>query len=269
MKKPGQCHRDRQYPNDACRQDAGAPICHPGGADAPSITPARSVGVPPANPHQHTAIPSKTSDARPGSAGVPPAKPQQHTDAPPANNRHKGWYTRNRLPHCDAPGLIQAVTFRLADALPRAVLRRLATLRDETEKRRQIEHFMDAGLGDCVLADPRCAEIVEQALHYHDGDRYRLLAWCIMPNHVHVLIEPAEGVPLARILHAWKSFTAKRINRLLGRSGQLWQRAYYDRYIRNDHHLAAVIRYIHQNPVKAGLAATPEAWRFSSARLRR
>ncbi len=186
----------------------------------------------------------------------------------PANDTHKGWYTRNRLPHCDAPGLVQAITFRLADALPRAVLKRIASLRDDAEKRRQLEHWMDAGLGACLLADPRCASIVQQALRYHDGSKYRLLAWCVMPNHVHVLIEPAEGVPLATILHAWKSYTAKRINRLLGRSGRLWQREYYDRYIRNDHHLAAVIRYIHHNPVKAGLVGTPEAWRFSSARLR-
>ena len=205
----------------------------------------------------------------PGSAGVPPASnnPSGSTGVPPAKTL-KGWYTRNRLPHCDAPGLIQAITFRLADALPREVLQRIARLRDDADKRRQLEHWMDAGLGSCLLADPRCAGIVQQALRYHDGNKYRLLAWCVMPNHVHVLIEPAEGVPLADILHAWKSYTAKRINRLLGRSGRVWQREYYDRYIRNDHHLAAVIRYIHHNPVKAELAATPEAWRFSSARLR-
>ena len=197
---------------------------------------------------------------RPGSAGVSPAKTH-------SKDTSKGWYSRNYLPHFDTPGAIQAITHRLADALPKAVLQRLAAIQDDTEKRKNLEAWMDAGLGSCFLADSRCANIVEQALFHHDGDKYRLLAWCVMPNHVHVLIQVASGASLPKIVHAWKSWTAKQINRVLGRSGTLWQREYHNRYIRDDNHLAAVIRYIHTNPVKAGLVSRPGQWRFSSARF--
>ncbi len=191
-----------------------------------------------------------------GSAGVSPA-----------HGAPRGWYSRRYLPHCDTPGLIQAITFRLADALPKAVLQRLDTLDNDAERRRAIEAGMDAGHGACYLRDARCANIVEQSLFHGDGHRYRLLAWCIMPNHVHVLIEVMPEVSLATILQGWKSWTAKEINRVVGRQGVLWQREYFDRYIRDDRHLAAVIRYIHANPVKAGLVSTPEQWRYSSARF--
>jgi REP element-mobilizing transposase RayT len=193
----------------------------------------------------------------PGTAGVSPAT------AP------KGWYSRNYLPHCDTPDLIQAITFRLGDALPKQLLKRLQQETDDSEKRKQLESMLDAGHGACWLADPACAEVVEQALFHGDGERYRLLAWCVMPNHVHVLIELHERQTLARIVNSWKSFSAKKINSILGRNGAVWQRESSDRYIRDDAHLAAVIRYIEGNPVKAGLVASPEQWRFGSGGGRR
>ena len=191
-------------------------------------------------------------DLAPGTAGVPPAKPP------------KGWYSRNYLPHCDTPGLIQAITFRLGDALPKRLLQRLQEETDDAIKRAHFEQLLDAGHGRCWLARHDCAEVVEQALFHGDGERYRLLAWCIMPNHVHVLIEPHQRENLGRIIHSWKSFSAKKINKILARTGPLWQREYHDRYIRDDAHLAAVVRYIEHNPVKAGLVTSAESWRFGS-----
>lgn len=187
----------------------------------------------------------------PGSAGVPPAK---------------GWYSRGYLPHVDAPGLFQSITFRLADSLSPDVLERLAQQAlDDVERRKHIETLLDAGHGECWLKRQQIAQIVENALLHFDGERYRLIAWCIMPNHVHVLIETRAGHPLAEVVHSWKSFTAKAINQCLGRSGEVWQREYFDRYIRDDRHLQAAIDYIESNPVKAKLAQSAESWRFSSA----
>lgn len=88
-----------------------------------------------------------------------------------------------------------------------------------------------------------------------------------MPNHVHVLIETRENYPLSKVVQGWKSFTAKLINRHLGRTGTVWMRDYFDRYIRDDHHLAAVVAYIHNNPVKAGLVPNEQDWPYSSACL--
>jgi len=96
--------------------------------------------------------------------------------------------------------------------------------------------------------------------------RYHLLAWVVMPNHVHVLIEVIQGYPLGDVIHSWKSFTAKQANKILGKTGAFWQRDYFDRFIRDEAHFANVVNYIHHNPVKAGLVRRAEDWPFSSAR---
>ena len=181
---------------------------------------------------------------------------------------HKFWHSRGYLPHCDTPGLLQAITFRLADSLPADVLGRLLQeIDNDVEKLRRIESLLDAGHGACWLAQPAVANIIEDALLHGDGQRYRLLAWCVMSNHVHVLIETWKSYPLPKVVQGWKSFTARLINRNLGRTGTLWMRDYFDRYIRDDHHLAAVIAYLHNNPVKAGLVQNECEWLYSSARL--
>jgi putative transposase len=105
-------------------------------------------------------------------------------------------------------------------------------------------------------------------LRRFDGDRYRLLAWCIMPNHVHVVVEPDANNLLDRIIQSWKSYTAKRANQILDRSGMFWHRDYFDRFMRDEGHLNRTIDYVENNPVKAGLAFEPVKWRWSSARLR-
>jgi len=125
--------------------------------------------------------------------------------------------------------------------------------------------FEDAGYGACWLRDPRIARIVQDALLHFDGERYRLLEWCIMPNHVHVLIEVKQGHFMGSVVRSWKVFTALKANRILGRQGSFWMPSYFDRYIRNFEHLATVREYIRDNPVKAGLCAAPGSWRWSSA----
>ena len=128
-----------------------------------------------------------------------------------------------------------------------------------------METYLDAGHGSCFLKEARIAELVEKALHHFDGVRYRLLSWVVMPNHVHVLIDPLEGWALERIVHSWKSFTAHEANRILGRQGDFWQHDYWDRFIRGPDHLRRAIEYIHANPVRAGLVSRPGLWIHSSA----
>lgn len=189
---------------------------------------------------------------------------------PNPNHQTLGWHSRGYLPHLDVPGLLQSITFRLFDSLPQDVMERIyATISpDDPERLRRIERLLDAGHGECWLLRPEIAEIVEESLLYGDGERYRLLCWVVMPNHVHTLIETLDGQPVAKVAHGWKSFTANVANRRLGRSGPFWARDYFDRYIRDDQHLAAVVRYIENNPVKAGLVARAEDWPFGSPRRR-
>ena len=99
-------------------------------------------------------------------------------------------------------------------------------------------------------------EIVDTYIKTIQGiDKY-----VIMPNHVHVLIEVADGWSLSRILHGWRSFTANEANKILGRTGRFWMEEYFDRYIRDERHFLNVQSYIRMNPVKAGLVADPAAW---------
>jgi hypothetical protein len=103
---------------------------------------------------------------------------------------HKGWHSRGYLPHFDSQDVVQFVTFRLADSLPKvAALRLRAAAQPESLR----DELLDRGWGACWLKDERVAEIVEQAFLTFDGERYRMHAWTIMPNHVHVLLSVLPG----------------------------------------------------------------------------
>jgi REP element-mobilizing transposase RayT len=182
----------------------------------------------------------------------------------------KGWYTRGYLPHYDKPGTIQMVTYRLGDAMPasrRHEWEALLALEDEREKRTKIEAYLDQGYGACHLRDPRIAALVEENLLQFDGRRYRLIAWVVMPNHVHILFE-LWTEPLPRVVKSWKAYTAAVANRLLSRTGRFWEVDFWDRYIRDETHFDKARRYIETNPVKAGLTRQPDKWPFSSAHPR-
>ena len=186
------------------------------------------------------------------------------------------------LPHWKCRNAVYHVSFRLADSIPREIRekwneeRRLlsnfaATGRgrlgkDEQDRlerlfSRKVEGFLDQGHGECLLENPEVADIVKNALHHFNGTRYVLHAWCIMPNHVHVITEPLAGWELSNIVHSWKSYTANIINRLLGRKGQLWQHEPYDHIIRSEREYRELIEYVWNNPDKAGLCSCPR-WRI-------
>ena len=193
------------------------------------------------------------------------------------------WHSRGYLPHLESSETIQHITFRLADSLPLPVVERLEIELKELpgekrdiERRKRIEAWLDAGHGSCVLREPPIARAAQNSLLFFDSQRYRLLAWVIMPNHVHVLLTPLDPWAVAKIVAAWKKFTARTIReswerqspdwpQFRGAKGAVWQREYWDRYIRTEGHLKRTIEYIHENPVKARLVARPEAWPWSSA----
>ena len=196
-----------------------------------------------------------------------------------------GWQSRGYVPHFDGVDMIQHITFHLEDSLPQEAIarmqRELDVLPEEQrpkEQRQRIQNLLDAGRGSCILRRDECAGIVQDSLLFGDGTRYRLLAWVIMPNHVHVLIQQ-NGFPLAKIVQSWKRHTSREIHRLgspsctrlvvnssrvqLGDTREirgLWQREYWDRYIRDERHFLTTKSYIEQNPVKAGLVKDVRDW---------
>ena len=199
-------------------------------------------------------------------------KRQWHSPPDPnaAKLGFRGWHSRGYLPHFDLPDLVQFINYRLDDAMPANLRHEWAALLeidDELKRRTKIENYLDRGCGSCLLRDPRAAAVVEENWLHCDGKDYRLLAWVVMPNHVHLIVEIWQ-TPQSELIQNWKGFSARRINRALGRRGKLWQDDYWDRYIRDEAHYRKVVHYIEWNPVKAGLVKTPEQWPFSSARFR-
>ena len=181
----------------------------------------------------------------------------------------KDWHQRfHSVPHRENKAL-QSITFRLYDSLPKEVIEDIKLKLDIKKEdssyninqyqrlRQKIAEYEDAGYGQCFLRDERIAAVMQNTLKHFDGERYQLICWCIMPNHVHVLIEVNEGWSLSRIMHGWRSYTANEANRILGRTGKFWMEEYYDRYIRNDNHLQKTINYILNNPANAGLNGWP------------
>ncbi len=204
----------------------------------------------------------------------------RHTDVPSVYicgdevRQRQGAY----LPHWTRSGATYAVTFRLGDALPAEILegwrdQRNRIVRQAEEQGRQltdheqrelarlyserVDSYLDAGHGQCHLGLEEVAELTQNALLHFDGDRYDLIAWAVMANHVHVVFTPSGSNTVAEILHSWKSHTAKKANELLKLSGKFWHAEYYDHLIRDENDFHNQVNYVLNNPGKAGLEEWP------------
>ena len=187
---------------------------------------------------------------------------------------------RGRLPHWEREAGLYFVTFHLADSLPQTVLAKIAERKRLLQaaqrsgrklllhekvalaelSRKKMEEYLDAGKGACHLKDSRIAELVANALRFWADQRYRLIAWCVMPNHVHLVFRLFPGQLLADILRSWKGYTARMANRTLRRTGEFWEREYYDRLIRSGKELERAIEYVWSNPERAGLKGWQWRW---------
>lgn len=181
--------------------------------------------------------------------------------------------SRGRLPYWDKEEGLYFLTFHVADSLPRPVLTKISQRHRILEAARRLnanllpeqktllaeysparlEEFFDRGAGACPFRDQRIAGSMAAVLRFRHGKHYRLLAWCIMPNHVHVVVRLFPGHELSKTVKAWKNFSAKTANQVLGTKGRFWQREYYDHLIRSGDELDRAIRYVVENPIKAGL----------------
>ena len=173
---------------------------------------------------------------------------------------------RDCLPHLREHNALYYITFRLNDSLPKPRLLQLQKIRahwladnptphipaQDSEFRRlwtlPIERLLDAGYGQCPLHDPACRQCLEVTLRYDDAHAYHLGDFVIMPNHAHILVQVLPGSDLSTILQAWKSISARNINRLLSRKGTLWQPEPFDRIVRHDAQWKRIIKYIYKNP---------------------
>lgn len=198
-----------------------------------------------------------------------------------AKQGFRGWHERGYLPHRDEPGLVQFVTFHLADSFPeslRAEWEHFAKIEDDREQREVIEAYLDRGRGECHLGRPEIAKLVEENFRQFGErcgsqsrapvtPRYGLRAWVIMPNHVHVLFK-VGAVSMAEIVGGWKKHTGRLANQILSKRGAFWAEDYFDTYMRDTEHELKTVRYIENNPTKAKLVLDPKDWPWGSARFR-
>jgi putative transposase len=164
------------------------------------------------------------------------------------------------LPHFQPDGAELFITFRLHGTLP------LASGRDGRTFAAADRELERTPFGPSWLREPRVAECVTGTIR--DGERLRgmycLIAFVVMPNHVHFLIEPKAPAP--KITQFVKGVSAKRANALLSRTGHpFWQDESFDRWVRSDKERGNIIRYSEFNPVRANLALEPQLFQYSSA----
>jgi len=220
-------------------------------------------------------------------------------------------YYRRHLPHYQPVGATYFVTFRLAGSLPAVIVADMLSERERQkhemaavkDKKVQLTrsresdrvYFLrfDSSLdrleqGPTWLRIPAIAKIVDEAINHRDGSVYDLLAYSIMPNHVHMVFDlPNEGrsdipdstssrtmsestlnrpYPVTRILASLKKYTARQANTELGRRGSFWQDESYDHVVRSDEELEWVLWYVVSNPEKAGLVHSWREWKWTYCR---
>lgn len=203
------------------------------------------------------------------------------------SDRQEKQITHGDLPHWTQYGKMHFVTFRLADSLPQETLNRIKNQRKEwmashgqpdTESlwreynrlfSERMERWLDSGQGQCLFSRPDVAQIVAQAIQYFNEKRYALDYWVVMPNHVHALLIPMFPYTLKQILHSWKSFTSKEINKLSRCTGEVWQHESFDHIVRSQRQLEKLRAYIIDNWTKSGNTAILSKQEFKVAQASR
>ena len=202
---------------------------------------------------------------------------------------HTQTYYRRNMPHIVPPGATLFITFRLAGSLPVAVIQQLqaelqaalntisqaipAEEQTAATHRARKAYFgkFDAQLdgntsGPIWLHQPAVAELVKCEIELLVELEINVLSYCIMPNHVHVVLQLPEepDFSFGKLMQRLKGRTAYRANQLLRRNGPFWQHESYDHLVRGTRELERINAYVVMNPVKAGLVENWEEWPFTA-----
>lgn len=221
------------------------------------------------------------------------------------------YYKRN-LPHYHPEGAAFFITTRLAGTIPKNIynkiksefeikLEKVSSYQDEKFKRQKYaelqkykfakyERILDScKYGHKWLGDEVVANVVKKALHYRDKNLYNLIAYTIMPNHIHIIFKPIveqkatfaqfineEEISdsqdgqvgkslyiVTKIMQDLKKYTAGRANKIMKRTGKFWQHESFDHVLRDKKELLRIAAYILNNPVKATLCNSQEEWKWN------
>lgn len=229
------------------------------------------------------------------------------------NFEYKQFYER-RFPHIQPPDATFFITFRLAGSIPQAVIREYKAKKDwlENELKRigrkdnaeqmqsllefrrtwfkRFEDILDKAKDSPLwLGNDAVRQIVADKLLEDNPKKYRLDAFCLMPNHVHIVFKPnlseinlhedktsqrpkfiSQEETLSQIMQSLKGVTARKANLILNRTGSFWEAESYDHFIRDDAEFDRIVKYVLNNPVKAGLVENWQDWKgtFLAERLK-
>jgi type I restriction enzyme R subunit len=203
-------------------------------------------------------------------------------------------FRRRHLPHWDVPGATYFVTTCLDGSIPAIGLQAVEEYRrqlesqprpqamseEEWEHRRRklvfakLDELLDHEPAIRHCERPEIASIIRDSIYHFADVRYRLLAYVIMPSHLHWVFRPipkwCATLPTGRtprevVMHSLKSYTANKCNDVLRQSGGFWLDESYDHWVRDDDELSRIITYVENNPVKAKLVDEAAEFVFSSA----
>ena len=169
-------------------------------------------------------------------------------------------HSRGYLPHWEIKGSSYFVTIRTAGAVsPQEVAKLTLNHNTPDKKRRAILGAYEAHLDRTHERGPLrgpAARVVAEAIQFRNGSQFQVLAWCVMPNHIHLVFRLGDGHQLSSVMHSLKSYTAHEVNKATGRTGALWEREYFDRLVRPGK-LASCVNYVLSNPLRANLTGWP------------
>jgi putative transposase len=157
-------------------------------------------------------------------------------------------YKKEHLPHLDLANHYQFITFRTHDSQDQFLEKLTQQYLENSQQQLAIDQYLDQSHNGAYL-NGEVLLLLSQYIKTGDGDRswYELVAYCIMPNHVHLLIKPLDKLP--KVMQRLKGGSAKLINEIMNRSGRFWASDYYDKLIRDENHFAVVYQYIKNNAV--------------------
>ncbi len=186
-------------------------------------------------------------------------------------------FHRRNLPHLYYSDGIYFITYRLHDSIPNHLIKELHNEYEEAKKNPskleltqknlflKYDDLLDKHrMNCCYLSVPEVAEINASTLHFPDGKDYKLICYCIMPNHIHLVFKLLENSrSISKIMQSIKRVSARESNRILKRDGSFWLSESFDRIVRDDRELYFILEYVVNNPVKAGLCEKPEDWKYT------
>ena len=161
----------------------------------------------------------------------------------------------SKLPHIDIKNGYQFITFRTYDSVDSYILKLQNLSSRDSIKQYNIDRYLDFSKKGAYLYG-EAIRIIKDIIFEYDNKLYKIIAFVIMPNHIHILLQQFQS--LSKIVKTIKGKSAILLNNKLNKNGKFWANGYYDKAIRDENHYITTLEYIVNNPIKANLKDAKE-----------